>query len=113
MICRMWRGWTTPENASAYQTLLKGQILPGIRKRDIPGLIAHQAMRREITIDDGTGEVEHMTLMWFETLDQVKGFVGEDYGVSHVPASARAVLKRWDERVAHFEVFDDPDQLTG
>ena len=31
---------------------------------------------------------------------------GEDYSVSHVPSQARAVLKRFDERAAHYEVID-------
>jgi hypothetical protein len=44
--------------------------------------------------------------MWFDSLDAIKAFMGEDYAVSHVPAAARAVLKRFDERAAHFEVLD-------
>ena len=34
-----------------------------------------------------------------------------DYAVSHVPAQAQAVLKRFDERAAHFEVIDRREQL--
>jgi hypothetical protein len=44
--------------------------------------------------------------MWFDSLDSIKAFMGEDYAVSHVPAAAQAVLKRFDERAAHFEVLD-------
>lgn len=112
MICRVWRGWTTPENAAPYQTLLKGEIMPGICARDIPGLLTHQALRREIIGADGTPEIEHMTLIWFETLEHVKGFVGEDYAIAHMPEAAQKVLKRWDKRVLHFDVFDDPDEMT-
>ena len=32
--------------------------------------------------------------------------MGEDYAISHVPAAARAVLARFDERAAHFEVLE-------
>ena len=39
-------------------------------------------------------EVEFQTLMWFSGLDAIKDFMGEEYAVSHVPAAARAVLKR-------------------
>ena len=113
MICRLWRGWTTPENALAYQTLLKGEIMPGIRARDIRGLLTHQALKRETIGEDGTPEIEHMTLIWFASLEDVKGFVGEDYTVANMPAAAKAVLKRWDKRVLHFDVFDDPDEMTG
>jgi hypothetical protein len=43
--------------------------------------------------------------MWFDDVDSVKAFVGEDYEVSHVPPAARAVLARRDERSAHYEVL--------
>jgi len=36
--------------------------------------------------------------------------MGEDYDVSHVPPAARAVLSRFDERAAHFEVLDRREQ---
>jgi len=30
MIARIWHGWTVPENADAYEALLKTEIFPGI-----------------------------------------------------------------------------------
>jgi hypothetical protein len=51
-------------------------------------------------------EVEFQTLMWFDSLDAIKAFVGDDYSVSHVPPPARAVLARFDERATHYEVID-------
>ena len=51
-------------------------------------------------------EVEFQTLMWFDSLDSIKAFVGEDYAVSHVPDAARAVLSRFDSHAAHYEVID-------
>lgn len=106
MICRLWRGWTTPQNALAYQTLLAEEIMPGIYARNIPGLKHHEALKRECVGEDGAPEVEHMTLIWFDTLDEIKGFVGADYTIANMPDAARAILKRWDKRVIHFEVFD-------
>jgi hypothetical protein len=32
-----------------------------------------------------------MTLMWFDSLDDVRGFMGEDYEAAHVPVRARTV----------------------
>ena len=51
-------------------------------------------------------EVEFVTIMWFDDLDSIKAFVGDDYEVSHVPAAARAVLSRHDDRSAHYDVVD-------
>ena len=105
MICRLWRGWTTPENADAYQRVLLEQVIPGIEARQIPGFRQIDVMRR-----DAGGEVEFRTLMWFDSLEAIKAFVGEDYSVSHVPDEARAVLARFDGRAAHFEVLDRREQ---
>ena len=101
MICRLWRGWTTPGNADAYEAIVRGEVIPGIEARHIAGFQHIDLMRRE-TGDD----VEFQTLMWFDNLDAIKAFMGEDYSVSHVPLEARAVLNSFDDRAAHFEVID-------
>jgi hypothetical protein len=44
--------------------------------------------------------------MWFDSIEAIKAFVGEDAEVSHVPPAARAVLSRFDERAAHYHVLD-------
>ena len=105
MICRLWRGWTSPENAEAYERIVRGEVIPGIEARKIPGFRHIDLMKREID-----GEIELQTLMWFDSLDAIKAFVGENYAVSHVPDAARAVLKRFDERAAHYEVIDRREQ---
>ncbi len=62
-------------------------------------------MRREL--DE---EVEFATIMWFEDLDAVNLLVGAGCEVAHVPAAAQALLSCYDERVAHYEVFDCREQ---
>ncbi len=49
--------------------------------------------------------------MWFENLAAVTAFVGDDHEVAHVPAAARDLLSRFDERALHYEVFDRREQL--
>lgn len=105
MICRLWRGWTTPEHADAYQRIVHTEVIPGIEARNIPGFRHIDLMRRDLD-----GEIEFQTLMWFDGLDAIRAFVGEGYSVSHVPPGARAVLKRFDERAAHYEVIDRREQ---
>jgi hypothetical protein len=101
LICRLWRGWTTPENADTYQRIVNREVIPAIEERNIPGFRHIDLMRRDLG-----DEVEFQTLMWFDSLDAIKAFVGEDYAVSHVPDAARAVLKRFDSHAAHYEVID-------
>jgi len=105
MICRLWRGWTAPENAEAYERIVRGDVIPGIEARRIPGF-RHIDLMKLVSGD----EVEFQTLMWFDSLEAIKAFMGEDYSVSHVPDAARAVLVRFDERAAHYEVIDRRQQ---
>ena len=104
-VCRLWRGWTTPENAAAYERIVRGEVIPGIEARRIPG-VRHIDLRKR----DLAGEIEFQTLMWFDSVDAIRAFMGEDYDVSHVPAAAQAVLSRFDERAAHFELLDRREQ---
>ena len=48
--------------------------------------------------------------MWFDTLDTVKAFVGEDYEAAYVPARARQVLERFDERSPHYEIRESRER---
>ena len=105
MICRLWRGWTTPKNAGAYERIVRNEVIPGIEARNIPGFRHIDLMKRELG-----GEVEFQTLMWFDSLDAIRAFMGEDYSASHVPPAAQAVLFPLDERAAHFEVLDRREQ---
>jgi heme-degrading monooxygenase HmoA len=105
-ICRIWRGWTTPENAGAYEAIVRGEVIPEIERRRIAGFQSIDLMHRQV--EDG---VEFATVMWFDDLESVKAFAGDEYEVAHVPEPARAVLSRFDQRSAHYEVIDRRDQL--
>ena len=99
MIARLWHGWTTPQDADAYEELLRTQIFPGILARDIAGFRSIELLRRA-----AGDEVEFITLMYFTSLGAIRAFSGEDYEVAVVPPAARAVLSRFDARSVHYEV---------
>lgn len=103
MITRIWRGWTTHENAPVYEQLLLTEIFPGIAARNVPGYQGISLCRRDLG-----NEVEFMTVMWFDSIAAVKAFAGEDYETAVVPPKARAVLARFDERSAHYETVVQP-----
>jgi hypothetical protein len=42
--------------------------------------------------------------MWFDTIDAVRDFAGDDYEKAYVPPVARSVLSRFDARSQHYEV---------
>lgn len=103
MITRIWHGWTTPENAPAYEQLLRDEIFASIAARKLPGYGGISLGRRR-----SGDEIEFVTIMWFETLDAVRAFAGEDYERAVVPPRARAVLKHFDERSEHYETVVPP-----
>ena len=103
MIVRWWRGWVaTQANADAYEELLKTTILPWVAEH--AGHRGSYLVRRDV--EDG---VEFATLTLWDSLDSVRAFAGDDYEVAVVPEQARAVLSRWDERSAHYEVAVRPE----
>ena len=99
MISRIWHGWTTLENAEAYESLLKSEIFLGIETRKIDGFKGIHLLHRYIG-----DEVEFITIMWFDSLEAVRTFAGEEYELAVVPPKARALLSRFDARSQHYEV---------
>lgn len=99
MISRIWHGYTSHDNADAYEALLKSEIFVGIQERQISGYRGIQLFRRSLE-----NEVEFITVMWFDSLEAVRSFAGEDYEVAVVPPRARALLAHFDARSQHYEV---------
>ena len=98
---RIWHGWTTLENADKYQTLLQNEIFPGIEAKNIPGFKSIELLRFQ-----KEDEVEFVTIMAFESLQNVIDFQGENYTRCYVPDAAKLVLKRWDSESAHYESME-------
>jgi len=107
MITRIWRGWTTGENAPAYQDLLLNEVFPGIASRNRAGYRGISLVRR-----DHDFEVEFVTIMWFDSITAVRAFAGDTYEVAVVPPKARALLSRFDERSAHYETIVPPPRTV-
>lgn len=103
MISRIWHGWTASENAAAYETLLRSEILPGIANRGIAGYRGAHLLRRDVP-----GEVEFVTILWFDSLGAVREFAGADFDHSVVPEKARRLLLRFDDRSQHYETVVEP-----
>jgi len=99
MISRIWHGYTTQANADTYESLLKSEIFVGINNRHLRGYRGIDLLRRNIG-----EEVEFITIMWFDSLEAVREFAGDDYEKAVVPPQARALLSRFDERSQHYYV---------
>lgn len=107
MIHRVWHGWAVGENADAYERLVREEVLPGIAAKGIAGYGGAWLARRRVG-----DEVEFTTTLRFDSMDAVRQMAGADAEASYVPAPARAVLARWDERAAHYEVLQEPSDAV-
>ena len=99
MVARIWQGYTSIENADAYENFLKMEFMPAIEEKQIPGYRRFQLLRKE-----EKNEVAFITIMWFDHLDQIKAFAGEDYEKAIIHPAAQALLKRHDDYSKHFEL---------
>ena len=96
VIARIWHGWTTPENADAYEELLRSKVFLWISDT-VAGFRGGYLLR-----DDSGDEVEFVTMTLFDSLDAVRVFAGEDYQSSVVLPEAEALLSRFDKRSRHY-----------
>jgi hypothetical protein len=100
MICRLWRGWTILENAALYDDYLQKELFPKLERDLRPqGYLGYQLLRRE-----QGGEVVFVTMLYFESLEQVRAFAGENYERPVISAKARSLLSRFADRAAHYAV---------
>ena len=99
MIARVWRGWTSSENADAYEKLLQEVVYPGLQK--INGYHGGYILRRS---QDGKDETEFVAVNFFESLEAVKAFAGPDYEVPVFEPEARRLLSKVEPIARHYEV---------
>ncbi len=98
MICRMWHGWTKKGNAAAYESYLKDDLFPRLRRELTPhGYRGYHLLRL-----DRADEVEFVTMVWFESLEAVSSFAGENYEVPVISEKAGALLSRYAARCEHY-----------
>lgn len=102
MIARIWHGFTTPTNADAYEKLLKTEVFTSIEKKLVKGYLGIQLLKRQLET-----EVEFTTIMLFESIESVIQFAGDDYELAYVPAKAKELLNRFDEKSIHCEVIHE------
>jgi heme-degrading monooxygenase HmoA len=97
MITRLWQGYTTPENAEAYESFIRSEVFPKLG--EIRGFLGGKLLRRNLF-----QEVEFIALTHFDSLESVRATAGDEYGYIIIPESGRKLLTRFDQRVAIYEV---------
>jgi len=97
IVLRQWRGVVKPGLADHYLRHLRGETLPSLGR--LPGFIDATILKREV--DDGT-EFQ-VTTVW-RSLQHIKAFAGDDVTRAVVPPAAAALMVRYDDRAAHYEI---------
>jgi len=100
MIARHWRGWTRPENADAYEALLKNKVLPSLSA--VTGYLGGYVLR-----SDDRDETEFVVINFFDSLEAVKRFAGPDFTVAVFEPEAKALLSRIEPTAKHYAVRAD------
>jgi heme-degrading monooxygenase HmoA len=103
MIARVWRGYTTAAHADDYEFMLKPELLPGLSR--VKGFRGSYLLRRP----QGS-EVEFITIILWDSLDDVRAVAGADYESAVIPEERRKYLARHDAKAAHYEVVAKQDR---
>ena len=97
MIARIWHGYTRPEHADAYESMLKPELLPGIGK--VKGYRGSYLLRRS-----AGAEIEFVTIMLWDSIDAIRAVTGPDYETAVIPEERRRYLSRCDPKSLHYEI---------
>ena len=98
MIVRRWRALA--DNTAGYLAHFRRRVLPALQH--ISGFRGAMILRR-IAYD----AIEIEVLTFWDSMGAIHRFVGEHAERAVVESEARAVLRRFDRRVRHFEVMLD------
>ncbi|HVV59640.1 MAG TPA: hypothetical protein VHC45_14875 [Gaiellaceae bacterium] len=97
MIARMWRGWTRREDADEYAAYIDGTGMDEYRRT--PGNRGAWMLRR----DDGD-RTEFVTLSFWDSLDAIRGFAGDDIERAVYYPEDERFLVAHEDTVTHWQV---------
>ena len=98
MIARMWRGWVATDRAADYVDYITKTGLAEYQRT--PGNLGAQMWIRDL----GDGRTEVLTLSWWDSLDSIRGFAGDDIDVAvYYPEDEDYLIDR-ELTVSHYEV---------
>lgn len=101
MICRTWRASATTANAPRYIEIARDRVLAHLHQ--IPGFRGGVLLQRDQTRPNGAG-VSLWFLTFWESMDAIRAFAGEDPSRAVVLPEAEAVLTQCDDTVEHWSV---------
>jgi heme-degrading monooxygenase HmoA len=98
MIARMWRGWVGTDRARDYVEYIERTGLAAYR--GTPGNQGAEMWVRDL----GDGRSEVTTVSWWDSLDDIRGFAGDDISKAVFYPEDDAYLIDRETTVTHHEV---------
>ena len=97
MIVRMWHGRVPTSKAETYRQFLNQRAIPDYRS--VRGNISVHILERS------DGEVTHfITMTFWENMDVIKGFAGEDVEKAKYYPEDKDFLLEFEPTVVHYDV---------
>ena len=97
MIVRMWHGCVPTKKAKAYREFTNQRAIPDYQS--VPGNISVHILERQ------EGDLTHfITLTFWESLDAIRGFAGDDLEKAKYYPEDKDFLLEFEPRVVHYEV---------
>jgi len=104
MIARQWYGWTSKDNADAYEELFRTK---GSNVNIVDGRIGAYLLRRDLE-----DEVEFIVVHIFKSMDVMREIVGDNDEVARLLPGAEKLLSRYDGKCTHYEIVDEPPRSS-
>ena len=98
MIARTWRGWVHTDQLEEYVEILERTGMTEYRAT--PGNQGAQLLTRDL----GDGRTELITLSWWDDLDVIRAFAGDDIEAAKYYPEDDGFLSERETTVSHFEV---------
>jgi hypothetical protein len=104
LIARIWSATATCAGAESYGRYFTGTLLPELRK--LPGFVGAYLLGNDPDAPDDT-TVKLTACTFWDSLDAIRAFAGDDISVSIVEPEARAMLLSFDRTATHRGVLAD------
>ncbi|ACQ82052.1 conserved hypothetical protein [Beutenbergia cavernae DSM 12333] len=103
MIMRVWRGWVATERLPEYVAYIEET---GVREYlETPGNRGAQMVTR----DEPDGRTEILTLSWWDGMDAIRAFAGDDVEAAKYYPEDEGYLLAQEDRVRHYVVAAGAD----
>jgi heme-degrading monooxygenase HmoA len=98
MVARYWSARARRDTAPTYAQHFEARVLPVLQK--VAGYVTATVLQRQVG-----HSIEIVVITYWESLEAIRGFAGDDLELAVVAADATALFSDYDRRVRHYDVL--------